>query len=71
MDIEEYKDELPPIPDGWMGVLVPDACLSIANDYGVVSVRIDGLRIETVCHSDQPFDPKSKMEVIVLMREHR
>lgn len=69
---EEENSEFPLIPEGWMAVSVPDACLTIENGgfYGVSTIRIDGLKIDTVVHGEQPFDLTSKMDVLVLVREH-
>lgn len=70
---EEKNEDIPPIPDGWMAVSVPDACLTIENAifYGVSTIRIDGLKIETVVPREQPFELNSKaVDVLVLVRKH-
>ena len=76
---ELLKDEntgygIPPIPDGWIAVSVPEACLTVDYErgiYGGATIRIEGLNIETVFNNEQDFNPQSKVDVLVLVREHK
>lgn len=69
---EEDKNELPPIPDGWMAMYYPNA--------NMTTTRYEGMRVsETVISSSNTshilnhrFTPKmtSTLDVLILAREH-
>lgn len=68
--LKNEEHDLPPIPEGWMAVSIPDSYLSVYQsvDDGF-KVTIESVRLGTVFKGEKDFNPRSKADVLVLIRE--
>lgn len=70
---EEYKDKLPPIPEGWMAMYYSNANMTTTRyeDMGVNETVISSSNTSHILN--HRFTPKmtSTLDVLILVREHK
>lgn len=66
----EENNEIPPIPEGWMGVVVPKARIVVENDSrNGANIIIEGAHIKNVVKFNFSPKPLSEVDVFVLIKE--